>query len=89
MELEYKYVIKNPDGGILCWKPGSNYQLRVPVFLEQDKAVTDGVWVKDAWDGSNQDVELQVTGLPASSHRFTADEELAAVQSAVCELAGS
>jgi len=80
VELEYKYVVRNRDGGVLCWKPGENCQIKVPVLLEEEKAIAEGVLVKDAWDGSIQDIELEVTGY---SSGFTPDEERAAVKSAV------
>ncbi len=54
LELEYKYVVRDPDGGVVCWKPGSNYELRVPVLLEAERAIAEGVRVRDAWDGSIQ-----------------------------------
>ena len=74
-------MVRNSDGGVLCWKPGSNYQLKVPVLIEEQQAVAEEVLVKDAWDGSIQDVKLETTG--CLSHHFTEEEEMAAVQSAV------
>ncbi|WIA39587.1 hypothetical protein OEZ86_005671 [Tetradesmus obliquus] len=81
VELEYKYVVKSQDGGVLCWKPGENCQIKVPVWLREEKAIAEGVQVRDAWDGSIQDIELEVTGFQRTE--FTEDEERAAVQSAV------
>lgn len=81
VDMEYKYVVRNSDGGVLCWKPGSNYQLKVPVLIEEQQAVAEEVLVKDAWDGSIQDVKLETTG--CLSHHFTEEEEMAAVQSAM------
>lgn len=35
IELEYKYVVRNHDTGeVVCWKPGTNYQIKVPVLNE-------------------------------------------------------
>jgi hypothetical protein len=85
VQLEYKYVVKSTDGGVLCWKPGENCQIKVPVWLREEKAIAEGVLVRDAWDGSIQDIELEVTGFQRTE--FTEDEERAAVQSAVSHLA--
>lgn len=73
--------MKSQDGGVLCWKPGENCQIKVPVWLREEKAIAEGVQVRDAWDGSIQDIELEVTGFQRTE--FTEDEERAAVQSAV------
>lgn len=85
MQLEYKYVVRSCDGGVLCWKPGENCQIRLPVWLKEEKAIAEGVLVRDAWDGSIQDVELEVTGFRRQD--FTEEEEMAAVQSAVSSAA--
>ena len=29
--LEYKYVVREGDGGVVQWKPGENFTLRVPL----------------------------------------------------------
>jgi hypothetical protein len=85
--MEYKYIVKNhSDGRVLAWKPGSNLSLKVPVVQEEQHAVAEEVRVRDAWDGSIQDIELEVSGLMA--HNFTEEEELAAVQSAVSVVCG-
>lgn len=81
VQLEYKYVVRSTDGGVLYWKPGENCQIRVPVWLKEEKAIAEGVLVRDAWDGSIQDIELEVTGF--QRQEFTEEEERAAVQSAV------
>lgn len=81
MQLEYKYVVRSSDGGVCYWKPGENCQIRVPVWLKEEKAIAEGVLVRDAWDGSIQDIELEVTGF--QRQEFTEAEERAAVQSAV------
>lgn len=73
--------MRNSDGGVLYWKPGENCQIRVPVWLKEEKAIAEGVLVRDAWDGSIQDIELEVTGF--QRQEFTEEEERAAVQSAV------
>ena len=43
LELEYKYVIRNSAGGdVVYWKPGDNYQIKVPVLLEVSDRVPMG-----------------------------------------------
>lgn len=83
VELEYKYVVRSEDGGALYWKPGDNCQIKVPVWLREEKAIAEGVMVRDAWDGSLQDIELEVTGLEFTRQEFTEEQERAAVESAV------
>jgi hypothetical protein len=73
-------VLRGTDGGVVAWKPGDNCTVRVPVKLHEQRAVAQGVLVRDAWDGSVQDIELEVSGLPRT---FSEEEEHAAVQSAV------
>lgn len=81
--------------------PGAPHALRpacpvsCPVcVLQEEKAIAEGVLVRDVWDGSIQDIELEVVG--GSAHgaaglqeAFTEEQERAAVQSAVssCSLA--
>lgn len=48
---------------------------------QEEKAIAEGVMVRDAWDGSIQDIELEVTGL--QRQQFTEEQERAAVESAV------
>lgn len=48
---------------------------------QEEKAIAEGVRVRDAWDGSIQDIELEVTGF--HRQQFTEEEERAAVESAV------
>lgn len=84
VEMEYKYIVKNhSDGKVLAWKPGSNLCLKVPVVQEEQHAVAEEVRVRDAWDGSIQDIELEVSDIELMAHNFTEEEELAAVQSAM------
>lgn len=80
VQLEYKYVVRSQEGA-LYWKPGDNCQIKVPVWLKEEKAIAEGVRVRDAWDGSIQDIELEVTGF--HRQQFTEEEERAAVESAV------
>jgi hypothetical protein len=49
--LEYKYVIRNPDGEVVAWKPGANCQLE----LQEAKQVE----VSDSWCGSMHDVKVR------------------------------
>lgn len=53
------------------------------IFLnaQEEKAIAEGVRVHDAWDGSIQDIELEVTGF--EQQQFTEEQERAAVESAV------
>lgn len=48
---------------------------------QEEKAIAEGVMVRDAWDGSIQDIELEVTGF--QRQEFTEEQERAAVESAV------
>lgn len=48
---------------------------------QEEKAIAEGVRVRDAWDGSIQDIELEVTGF--QRQQFTEEQERAAVESAV------
>ncbi|GBF93228.1 20S proteasome subunit beta [Raphidocelis subcapitata] len=67
LELEYKYVVRNPDGGIAAWKPGSNFRVRVGADTGRAAPLPGGVAVRDAWDGSLRDVRIEVLeeGRPA------------------------
>lgn len=56
--LEYKYIVRNADGGVLYWKPGGNYKLDVPVCLGTDK-YAGKIIVADAWDESFKKVEVE------------------------------
>lgn len=86
-ELEYKYVVKNSDGNIHTWKPGNNYLLQLPTAVRAEE-----VKVKDAWDGSVQDIEFaepltsppreQESTKKSSSEGLTFENELLAVKSA-------
>jgi hypothetical protein len=48
--VEYKYVIRGPDGNI-TWKPGDNYNIPTP---DRDPAnwLRAAIAIKDAWDES-------------------------------------
>jgi hypothetical protein len=63
-EVEYKYVVRNPDGEAAAWKPGSNYRLSLaslaPVLVGAARRVIGGVSVRDAWDGAVRDVSVEV-----------------------------
>jgi hypothetical protein len=48
---------------------------------QEEKAIAEGVMIRDAWDGSIQDIELEVTGF--QRQQFTEEQERAAVESAV------
>lgn len=68
LELEYKYVVRNADGGVSLWKPGSNYSFNLtPVAAGTKQVLPGGVAVRDAWDGSVRDVKVEVLeeGKPA------------------------
>jgi hypothetical protein len=55
----------------------------LPSAQQEEKAIAEGVMVRDAWDGSLQDIELEVTGLEFTRQEFTEEQERAAVESAV------
>ena len=58
--MEYKYVVKNHDGGIASWKPGSNFSLQLPLEDTQD-LLPQKVRICDAWDSSCRDIEVSLT----------------------------
>lgn len=65
LEMEYKYVIRDPDGSACTWKPGSNYRLSLaslsPVLASAARhSLVGGVAVRDAWDGAVRDVSVEV-----------------------------
>ncbi|GLI64112.1 hypothetical protein VaNZ11_007287 [Volvox africanus] len=70
LDLEYKYVVVNPDGNIGYWKPGSNYRVTLPPQPTGTK-VPKRVRVADAWDDSYKKVEVEEAevqaGLPSAS----------------------
>ena len=49
--LEYKYVVRNTDGGIAAWKPGGNFCLQLASHLQQRQELLERIQVHDAWDG--------------------------------------
>lgn len=51
--LEYKYVIRNPDGEVVAWKPGPNYHLTVHQLQNSSQFA-----VSDTWDGSMHDIQV-------------------------------
>eukprot|EP00884_Botryococcus_braunii_P016819 jgi/Botrbrau1/3820/Bobra.0183s0050.1 len=50
--LEYKYVIRNPDGEVVAWKPGPNCSLTLHQLPSSSKFA-----VSDTWDGSIHDIQ--------------------------------
>lgn len=48
---------------------------------QEERAIAEGVRVRDAWDGSIQDIQVEVTNLGSS--QWTAEQELQAMESAV------
>ncbi|KIZ05022.1 hypothetical protein MNEG_2936 [Monoraphidium neglectum] len=66
LEMEYKYVVRNADGGVSHWKPGSNFSFSLssvaPLVLARGGprgAQLGGVAVRDAWDGARRDVSVE------------------------------
>lgn len=55
--LEYKYIVRNPDGRILEWTPGENIKLALPSDEEASSGIHEVV-VGDAWDGRSQSIQL-------------------------------
>lgn len=51
--IEYKYVVRNPDGNAATWKPGSNYRLSLssllPVLASTAQRALGAVGVRDSW----------------------------------------
>ncbi|MEW5302384.1 MAG: hypothetical protein WDW36_005176 [Sanguina aurantia] len=75
LTLEYKYVVMNRDGGISLWKPGDNFKVEVAVKGQgSDRLTARSVAVKDAWDASEHDIEVENLALVPA----TAAEEPAA-----------
>lgn len=59
--LPLQYVIRDPDGGVSLWKPGSNYSFTLtPVEAGKRRVLPGGAVVQDAWDGSVRDVKVEV-----------------------------
>jgi hypothetical protein len=59
--LQYKYLVRNSDGGVSQWKPGSNYRFSLePVPAGSHAVLPGGAIVRDAWDGSVRDVRVEV-----------------------------
>jgi len=64
--------VRNPDGGVSQWKPGSNFSFSLGPAAGSAisgggggggarQGMPGGVAVRDAWDGSVRDVRLEVT----------------------------
>lgn len=54
-EVEYKYVVCNEnDMSAAAWKPGGNFALSVP------KAGDGSMRVRDAWDNTFREVQIEV-----------------------------
>lgn len=92
--FEYKYVVRNPDGNVCLWKPGSNYQFSLaalaPVLASRGARASrvGGVAVRDAWDGAVRDVRVQVADArPAPGPRMDHSAYNEALASALDELA--
>eukprot|EP00877_Chromochloris_zofingiensis_P005419 jgi/Chrzof1/14879/Cz09g19100.t1 len=50
--IEYKYLIREPDGHVVEWQPCDNLVLELP------DDVTDTVVVQDAWEGSLHEIRV-------------------------------
>lgn len=49
LDLEYKYVVRNHETGeVVCWKPGTNYQIKVPILYEV-RALGRVLWGEGVW----------------------------------------
>ncbi len=57
-DLEYKYVIRDSNGGVAAWKPGSNYYLQLAAHLRQRQDLLEHIRIQDAWDGLS-DIQIQ------------------------------
>lgn len=58
INLEYKYLVRNSDGGVAHWKPGGNYKIAMPVAQGENK-YAGKVVVADAWDESFKKVQVE------------------------------
>ena len=74
MLLEYKYVVRDGDGGVVCWKPGENCSLSLSHGVESFEQAAGQLKVNDTWDGSVHAVE--VTALQGTFIRLGADLSL-------------
>lgn len=59
VDLEYKYVVREPDGHVSSWAPGSNFEVQVPIYQDQGKPA-DRIELNDAWDGAWHDIQVIV-----------------------------
>jgi hypothetical protein len=64
-DFEYKYVVRNEhDHTAASWKPGENFKLKLP------EAGKGTVRVRDAWDETFREVQIEVVSLqPAKRGR--------------------
>ncbi|KAK9811665.1 hypothetical protein WJX72_007965 [[Myrmecia] bisecta] len=76
MEVEYKYVVREGQH-VVAWKPGHNFSLRLPVEPEAD-LLPEKVHVKDAWDGSFRELEVEAVRLSTTSAATAVGETQAA-----------
>lgn len=61
-----------------------DYWMDWAVEPQEERAIAEGVLVRDAWDGSIQDIQLEVTNLGMQTNQqWTAEQELQAMESAV------
>ena len=67
--LEYKYVVRNTDGGIAAWRPGSNFCLQLDAArLQQRQELLERIQIQDAWEGLSS---IDITWSPLSAVRFS------------------
>lgn len=57
VELEYKYVVRESDGQVSSWAPGSNFNVQVPV-AEDKGSPPDRIDVNDVWDQAWRDIQV-------------------------------
>jgi hypothetical protein len=50
---------------------------------QQERAIAEGVLVRDAWDGSIQDISVEVSDLTPGAPEWSPEEEFQTMQAAV------
>jgi hypothetical protein len=73
-ECEYKYVVRNTDGSVVTWTPGSNFALQLPPGETPGVGMPERVEVNDAWDSSWRQVQVRRKEVAAEETRQNASK---------------
>lgn len=60
VDLEYKYVVRNHDGGVYRWRPGDNYQVSLPLDSEAGTPLACRLTVANLWDSSASELRVEM-----------------------------